>query len=478
TGVFLRAAFSRLIECGLCPDAAVASLHGIDIEECGVDMCAFVLLVDWLLARGQRTRGPVEPLWRAIRQRLICADSLAILDGVTTTATLFAHENDIPSWSRNGFTVMLGNPPYARLGDRKDLTWLGERYSCLADPSMSTDLYLPFVELLCSQLRSGGVGAMVVPMSIGYGTGHALRRLRETTGVVGGKWIFEFFDRTPDALFGDDVKQRTAIISRVATHENKVITGPIMRWTSRNREKLFKLIPTVDMGTFSIAAGVPKVGTDTQGSALIQLRARAECLGDDLVTAKRLVPPFKSSSDTKIYVAGTAYNWLSIYRNGPAVTTNAKDPSTSSVLELDFEDSRTADASYALLSSRLVYWLWRVEGDAFHVPSGWVSGIPISLKNLGPITVDRLASLGIHLWSKIVEQPVFSVNGGRTTLSYCPHSQPELLKAIDAELIQALGLPFDLGDELARFVRELTVAGRLSISEHGLKRALASWKET
>ena len=48
---------------------------------------------------------------------------------------------------------------------------------------------------------------------------------------------------------------------------------------------------------------------------------------------------------------------------------------------------------------------------------------------------------------------------------------------IDAEILRRLDLPAAFGLELANFVRELTIAGRDTTTEHGLRRALASWRE-
>ena len=92
-------------------------------------------------------------------------------------------------------------------------------------------------------------------------------------------------------------------------------------------------------------------------------------------------------------------------------------------------------------------------------------------------TSARLAELGRALWDEIVTHPVVSLNGGKTTLSYCPHARPDLLDSIDRALLEAVGLPISFADELCEFVRELTTAGRSDDNDHGLRRALASWRE-
>jgi len=475
TGVFLRAAFRWLLASGLDRDSAMSGLHGIDIDERCVDMTAFVLLADWLDVGGAEVSQNMTSAWESIRARLVCADSLVVLRGVPTQQSL-PHLNEYPTSLNpfgHRFSVVVGNPPYARLGTRSDRERLGERYRSLQDSTPATDMYAAFLELLCSQCDENGAGSMVVPMSVGYGCGRSLRRLREAAQECGGSWTFAFFDRTPDALFGDDVKQRTAIVTRQAGGEFELTTSPVMRWTSRNRVGLFERIPRVTLGTISITDGVPRVGSAAQAQAHMLLRERPHTLQNDICHSHRINLPVESSANT-VYMAGTAYNWLNVYRDGPAITDGVDNPSESSVLELTFKDPAAADAAYALLTSRLVYWLWRVEGDAFHVSSSWVRRIPIALSDLGASDVSELANSGSQLWAAVSTRPITSVNGGRTTVSYSPYSQQKLLSAIDARLINAAGLPHRLGLELTEMISHLTTAGRES-DEHGLRRALASW---
>jgi hypothetical protein len=477
TGVFLRSAFAGLLRRGLPVRDALHALHAIDIDECCVDMAAFVLLVDYRRIADVGPMGPAFELWSEVRNQFVAADTLLAMRGAGDGGTLF---DDRPESLTHGldrpFDVIVGNPPYAQLGRRHDLADLSARYQVFERAGSTSDLYPAFVELLCSSLEPDGAGTLVVPMSVGYSTTQQLRRLREVAVRSGGHWAFEFFDRTPDALFGDDVKQRTAIVTRNATASYSVTTGPVMRWTSRNRSELFDRVPHVKLGALDVAAGVPKLGSPDQSSAYLALRARDEGLGTDLAGFRRVTPPIHDQGAT-VYLAGTAYNWLSVYRTADAVARDVESPTSSPLLALVATSQFQADVLYAVLSSRLTYWLWRVESDAFHVPVSWVAGLPLRINDLSTAAAERIADLGRTLWSAIVEHPVVSLNGGRTTLSYCPHSEPGLLDGIDRELLAALDLPLAFGRELATFVRELAIAGRDTAMEHGRRRALASWRE-
>ena len=478
TGVFLRSAFGGLVERGVSPDDAIAAIFGVDIDERCVDMAAFVLLVDYVRS-GQRLSAPAYDTWWRIRSNFVGADALTAMGGGAPGETLFDTATNVVEWLEKPFDVIVGNPPYARLGTRHDLGKLRARFAVLEGATSSTDIYPAFVELLCTGLLPEGAGSMVVPMSIGYSTTHQIRRLRKAAIQAGGRWVFEFYDRTPDALFGDDVKQRAAIVMRKATTAPlSVTTGPVIRWTSRNRTLLFERLPRVDLGDHDITPGVPKVASAEQAAVLASLRSRTETIDGCLLRSSRVTPPITADDGATVLLGGTAYNWLNVYRTGSSVARGVAKPTASPLLALTAPAESTADALYALLSSRIAYWLWRVESDVFHVTSGWVKRLPLTPAAFSKGGLENLAELGRALWSSIEPHPVESLNGGTTTLSYCPHSAPELLDEIDAQILTGFDLPLSFGLELAAFVRDLTAAGRDSQSQHGLRRALASWRES
>ena len=477
TGVFLRATFKELLARGYKPDEAISCLYGVDIDECAVDMAAFVLLVDYVLASRSPMGEAAFELWWRIRSQLVAANSLVVLDGLGRGGRLFYGGSRSVAWLAERFDVIVGNPPYARLGEDADLADLASRFLTYESASCSTDIYLGFVELLCSQLRPEGAGALVVPMSIGYATTGPVRRLREAAIQSRGHWTFEFFDRTPDALFGDDVKQRTAIVTWHATEGRRLVTSPVMRWSSSNRQGLFDRIPRVELDDHSFLDGVPKVGSCAQAAAYRALRPSSETLGSHLVERRRVSAAEADGGECSLYVAGTAYNWLNVYRTPAAIMAGVDNPTTSPLSELTLGTPKEADAVYAVLSSRLLFWLWRVECDAFHVPIGWLQDVPMLGELRDSLTLPRLARIGQSLWDEVVKHPVISLNGGKTTLSYCPHARPDLLDLIDRTLLEAIGLPISFADELSEFIRELTTAGRSDDKDHGLQRALASWRE-
>lgn len=106
---------------------------------------------------------------------------------------------------------------------------------------------------------------------------------------------------------------------------------------------------------------------------------------------------------------------------------------------LEFPDARTADAAYAVMASRLVYWLWRVECDAFHVSRRFLLHLPFDLRAVDRALLRTLADAGRALWGEAAEHPIFAVNKGRRTVAVPPAPSGTVGNA-DEALVNAFGL--------------------------------------
>lgn len=512
SGVFLRSALRQLTSSGLPVHQAARNLYGVDVSLASVESCAFVLMFECLRIGGWAVTQPLN-MWRFLRLNLACADSLdlggrsailtpplnevrsrhrnelaeSLLTPSTSLRMVAAESSDLNDFGfgtqrlfpevEGGFDCVIANPPYARLGRRRDMKSLSERYLSLADSvTPATNSFIPFVELMWDSTNDSGSAAMVVPLSIAYSTVRPAEQLREAIRRSGGDWRFAFFDRTPDALFGDDVKQRVAIISRSGSGPFTAACTPLHRWTSRTRSRLFSSLEFTQLPAGSIVDLIPKLGGEIQAQAYRLLRERTDALSALWLRANRVSTGVGEDSGECVLVAGTAYNWLSVYRSMNALRRGVESPSASPVLRLEFADERRASLAYAILNSRLTYWLWRVEADAFHVPSGFVKSVPFDQDSFTSEAREELASLGDCLWEEVLRRPVISKNGGSETVSYCPHGSDALLDAIDRHLIEAAKLPRDFGAELSRFVVETVVVDPTDATRNGKRnRPLAAW---
>ena len=114
-------------------------------------------------------------------------------------------------------------------------------------------------------------------------------------------------------------------------------------------------------------------------------------------------------------------------------------PSPVSVLR--FKDYADADVVYAILSSRLAFWLWHIQGDAFHVSMAFLRELPFDTHRLRPETKAAIRSLGRRAWSCAGRRPVLSTNGGKQSLGFSAmHRDPGLIDEIDGAVLEGFGL--------------------------------------
>jgi hypothetical protein len=513
TGPFLRSALSYLARIKHSADMPlwelVQCLYGMETSHQAIQSCAFVLLTHCLT----ESRGlPIAPwrVWQVIRGNLAVVDSTLVApnqqnkgnvkqlrrrrtqlrhDLLSQRAPTASLPLSIPNAQAtlrggsevitkpvslsyifpevgDGFTVVFGNPPYSRLpydGYQGIRAANFKTAPSVADEVSS--LYPLFVEMIW---RFGhpdrSSGGMVLPMSIAYSTVSQIARLRNAIREVPGDWRFAFFDRTPDSLFGDDVKTRNTIVlwhHDGSTANTCFWTGPLVRWNSRNRKDLFRELAFVKLGKYPIARVIPKLGSHMERDVYLQLRGRRFTLAPLVRQIPISALELGAENPRVVFLSSTGYNWISTFREVPTwqneVTSVGVPPSVRAIACPTEDDAAFAFAS---LSSRLVYWLWRVEGDGFHVTYDFVRRLPFHPSVCSLDDRADLLQLAGQLWSEMQRYPVESTNAGRTRVSYYPYACRSSLDAIDAILIRNLALPADFLPFLRRFVRENILAGR------------------
>ena len=131
--------------------------------------------------------------------------------------------------------------------------------------------------------------------------------------------------------------------------------------------------------------------------------------------------------------------------------------SESPVHCLEFRTESEARVAFAILSSRLSFWLWHVLGDGFHV-AGWLfNEIPFSRNSFAATDIDSLSSLGDTLWLKLQNHRFTSLNAGRLTVGFRPLSCHQERDEIDVILARAANLKGEFVTELRSFVQRNAV---------------------
>lgn len=462
SGVFLRAAFSRY------PDSW-SRLYGIDIDPFAADFTSFVLLASQ--GNNKNSNSPWAR-WHQIRLNQVTADSVlirglsrrsddnstkqhlslrseaksALANDARISRQLLRHPLEVvtdafPELSI-GVDIVVSNPPYAPFGPDRDGTQLCQHFKSSGRKSISatTNLYPFFIEQGINWLGNRGSLAMVTPLSVTFGSNSQMRELRRLLSASEAAVEFMSFDRTPDALFGDDVKTRNAIVFVNKTEHASVRTTGLLRWTSRTRSEFLQSVTTTPIRR-DIGRLVPKVDSRD----LYELYNTARQWPFKLEAWKRhgnryQVDPSRVDGSLSIHVAPVAYNWLNVVVELERLY-ELGHTSSSRYQRIEFGSAIYRDAAYALASSRLAFFLWRVEGDGFHVTRRFIHELPIPRE---PRTVAKLASLGSELWETVTNRPLISVNGGKKSVALPPSRCSSVLAQIDSLLSDAFDLPSDV----------------------------------
>lgn len=517
TGVFLVAALRGAVEdSSQNHDAlayAVTNLYGFDISALAIESCTFTLLHECIDSVQRKALAPWS-VWHALRLNLATVDALLVGkwrggpntrqsaatrqcvrselleakdpdtiepctaegdgsgNGQAPSGWLMTADFGVPLCrifpeAEEGFENLVGNPPYANLGQRDDWDWLAREYECLSGRVVRQNTFPMFVEMMWRLTRPGRSSAsLVLPLSISYHTGRQYERCRRAMESNGGRWRAAFFDREPHALFGEDVKTRNAILFRDETGEAphrgmpcKFETGPLRKWTSRTRSRLFDSVSFTALEQPDIADGIPKLNGPNEAHMFAVLNRVRGRLGDDWKNACTITLDEACGNESKasVLIAGTAYNFLNVFRTVQRDSAWEHPFSESNVRVLEFADETAARVAFAILSSRLVYWLWYVTGDGFHVSRRFLERLPVSVCSLHNGKADQLAGLGDKLWSAVQGDRVVSLNRGKITVAYRPIRFDDMRAAIDTILVEAAGLNTRFVGELGLLVRRNVV---------------------
>ncbi len=481
TGVFLLAqlravtasqgeGFSRL-------NFITSCLYGLDLSDQALDAAALLLLVECLgevIAKGIRPRVA----WERIRRNLVEFDSSKVAAPSDADRPFRQHLfddagpnlSDLFPEAPDGFDIIVGNPPYAALENRVDYSRLTEKFAALrgVEANSRMNLFPLFVEMMWQFTQPAcNAAALVTPLSIAYHSGAQYENCRRAMSGTGGQWQFAFFDREPHALFGEEVKTRNAILFRFENADTpkrgqaaRIETGPLRRWTSRTRSLLFQRIDFTALDSVEMTTGIPKIGGSLQAEAFTALTGRKHRFSE-LAIRLRTCSPVAAvmANDTHtVFVGGTAYNFLNVYRSAKLRAGESEAHlSKSAVHCLDFETETDASAAFSILHSRLVFWLWQVLGDGFHVTSGLLRRIPFSRASFSQDEFELLSRHGAKLWETIQNHRFTSMNRGRLTLGFRPFDCQEERDTIDAILVRGASLDERFCLELRRFVRDNAV---------------------
>ena len=404
------------------------SIYGMDISKFAVE-CAKFCIVSYCLSSLAFTKINIGKLMEALNRNIVCTDG--------TNFEKYASVN--PQYPKT-FNCIIGNPPY------------------VSNTNTTENLFIPFVYNIINYSDENSVCSLVLPLSFSYNNKTDFCQLREFIQRDKAQWQVEHYDRSPDSLFGDDVKSRVCIVYRDSNYAHSLRSTKLMRWTSIFREQLlFSPKETVEIADLSISKFIPKLSCDAEKECYLKLTNNEKSLLDMFNLHRRTTTPYK------VIIKGTAYNWICAYDHIPH---SCEADGTEFVSkELKSFCVGTQDEQYfsiAVLNSKIAFWLWTVIGDGFHITNNLFSTLKISKDMFSEADYRRIIQLGQDISARLVEHKNVTINSGKIITNYNHLPLLDLISEIDTILCNTINAPEEFSNYLSQWYFDFITCGRNS----------------
>lgn len=413
------------------------SLYGFDISEHAVD-CARYSVAAYCMKRYWNQNMNIESLFRALHKNIVSADATSLNDFF-----------DLHPSHPNRFECIVGNPPYVGITKQAEDD---------SSTILRSNLFIPFVENLIGYSSDNSVCSLVLPLSFSYNNQLSFRNMREKIEVDDAEWYVEHYDRSPDSLFGDDVKSRNCIVFRNSGNKgHKIYTTGLMRWTSTVRKEfLLSSKPLTDITELPIREYVPKLGAQIERQAFSKIVAEKTSLLMHLENCERW-------KEYKVVIKGTAYNWICAYDHIPPSYDESGNEYVSKELKV-FSAKGEEDVCFAIaiLNSTIAFWMWTVVGDGFHITRRMLESLRIDRGCFNPEQYAEVVCLGREFSRRIRQHPIQSVNSGKVITTYDHLPLQDIVIRIDLLMTKALGLPGSFPNYLHEWYDNIVSCGRPS----------------
>jgi type I restriction-modification system DNA methylase subunit len=248
-------------------------------------------------------------------------------------------------FSRGGFDVIVGNPPYVRMRastDRAD--FVGYR------TSRAPDLYAICYERAISLLSNEGRMAFITPINLAFSDDFTLLREIISSNFAVNYW--STFDQLPQGLFEGAAVRNTIVVSSRKGEKQDFSTGHQI-FTAMSRSWLFD-----SLEYFKV--------TREPGAAPLRGGMATEFLQELLTRVSSLGVEKKSS----ICIKATANYWIPIYPKRPPILDLAFNPTAEidpKTKEIDLGSNENAEVLISTISGKLGFLFWQATGDGFDV---------------------------------------------------------------------------------------------------------------
>ena len=334
---------------------------------------------------------------------------------------------EFPSvWLRNGFDVVIGNPPYITTKGRNrnlfNYTWQGY------DTENCPDLYAVCMERASSFLNDRGRFAMIVMHSIYFGRYY--RQLRQyLSDNLRALWI-SAYSRQPAGLFSPSAAVRNAIV--IGSNDSDIpfrLTTGLQRWASLFRPTLFERF------TYIPSCKLIDESLNTWGmfddpliiSGFESLRKEGKNIADS----------WEPKSSPLGFKATALYQLSPYIDEPPAFNRHGVPAPQTRGAWMYFRSDEERNIAFLITAGRWMFLWWLALGDDFDVTKQVLGSFPANLLSLS--SESRLLELALKLRDESPDHLFWVRKAGRRVGNYDLRKCRHITDESDWILAQAWG---------------------------------------
>ena len=333
---------------------------------------------------------------------------------------------------REGFDVVVGNPPWVEMEKIKD-------YKVVLGTVACGNLYAPCFELSVRLSGSAGRVGMIVPVSASATESYAqLRSIIQRDALV---CIASFNDR-PSRLFEGLEHCRSCIILRNPRRRGVSSTG-YLKWSAHEREDLTQRFGFVQADEAIHRTAVGKLSDSIEVAIWRKMR-------DMEPLARRAT----GGHHVVYYTRKLSYFTQVLLRPPQMLDARGRPRQPSELKTLHFSSSERAVVAFAALNSSLFYWFLTLYSDCRNLNRREVLSFPLgtlNTRNLG-----RLVALASRLDQSLqdgaeLKKLRYRQYGEMTVECFYPRLSKTIIDSIDTVLAAHYGLTDEEVDYIVQY---------------------------